>query len=160
MTSWRLQVLGVSALCVVGGAFLAWEGQKDLKYLARGLGNHRAVITSQHYAVAALFLAAMSLAIGIMFMFAKQATYEEQRNITTKQFNRGRAFLVFIAVCLVAASLAPTVQFWTVETMALNRGYVHCPTPDQPRHQPDRWALPGAHSRTEHCPGEGADPKI
>ena len=111
-------------------------------------------------ALAALFLAALVFAIGIFFLFAKQATYEEQRNITTKQSNRGRAFLIFVAACLVAAALAPTVQFWTVETLALNRGYVHCPTPDWPRHQPDRWALPGPHGPTEHCPGEGADPNV
>ena len=95
---------------------------------------------------------------GLIFLFSKQATPEEMKNASKRKSKWTGRYLAFVLVSLVAALLAPAPQYEIVSQIALKRGYVACPRPDWPRHQPDRWAIPGPHGKTELCPGRGADP--
>ena len=133
----------------VNGVF----GVQDLVHLLRGLSEQRPVITSSHYLGAMLLLTPMSFGIGVLLLFAKQGTPETMKKMAGKQSPWAGRFLVFVAASIVAAFAAPLVQYLVVDHVATGRGYASCPTPDWPRHQPDRWARPST-----RCPGNGADP--
>jgi ferric-dicitrate binding protein FerR (iron transport regulator) len=150
---WRLKALGLGAIVLAFTAVDGVFGAQDMVQLLRGIVEHRPVITSSHYAGTALLLAPMGLGLGLMALFAKKATPEQMKKAAESRSPWGRRILIFIAGSLVAAFAAPIVQYIAVDAIASGRGYASCPTPDWPRHQPDRWARPRA-----ACPGNGADP--
>lgn len=151
----RLSALGVGAIVLAFSAVDGVFGTQDLLYLLRGLSEQRPVITSSQYLGSMLLLAPMGFSIGIMLLFAKKATPEQQKKAAENRSPWVIPFLLFIAGSILAAFAAPIVQYIVVDYMATNRGYASCPTPDWPRKQPDRWARPGA-----KCPGNGADPNF
>lgn len=159
-TAWRLKAVGVAAICfIIAGLIVVLVGQ-DFLYLLSGFSNHREVITSAQYTVASLLLAPMVFSVGLVLLLSKQATAESMKNASAQAIKWSGRYMIFVAVSIVGALLAPIVQFQVVDSLARQRGYVACPKPDRPRHQPDRWALPGADSPTGHCPGNGADPNL
>ena len=160
MTVWRWQALALSAVLFMTAAVIGLFSGEELVHLVSGFTEHRPVIASAHYALMGLLLTPMVLSVGVVFLVSKQATPEEMKNASARDVRRSRLYLLFVATSLVAAFLSPIPQFWAVDALALKRGYVPCPTPDWPRHQPDRWALPGPHGRTERCPGRGVDPNV
>ena len=150
---WRLKGLGLAAVIlaftVVNGVF----GAQDLAQLLHGFSEQQPVITSSHYLGTMLLLTPMGFGVGLLFLFAKQGTPEEMKRAAGKPAPWTRRFLIFVAFSIAAAFAAPIVQYIFVDHIATGRGYETCPTPDWPRHQPDRWARPGT-----KCPGNGADP--
>lgn len=160
MTSWRWKAVGVSIVCFAAAGVNGWLAGGEMVHLLRGLGERRAIITSAHYSSTGLILTPMGVSFGLFFLFSKQATPEEMKNASQRRPKWTGPYLAFVLVSLVAALLAPIPQHSIVSQMALRRGYVACPRPDWPRHQPDRWAMPGPHGGTEHCPGRGADPNL
>lgn len=150
---WRLKALSVGAFVVAFGIVDGVGGMQDFLHLLRGFTEHRPVITSSQYAGTMLSLAPMGLSLGLIVMFLKKATPEEKKKVAQNPSRRGYLFLYFIAGSIVAAFSAPIIQYIVVDHLATSRGYVTCPTPDWPRHQPDRWARLIA-----ECPGNGADP--
>lgn len=150
---WRLKGLSVGAIVVAFGAIDGVGGMHDFVYLLRGFSEQRPVITSSQYAGTMLLLAPMALSLGLIAMFLKKATPEGKKKAAENPSRREYFFLYFIAASIVAAFAAPFIQYIVVDHIATGRGYVSCPTPDWPRHQPDRWARSAA-----ECPREGADP--
>lgn len=73
-----------------------------------------------------------------------------------RQSRWGQWYIIYLFVSILAGLFAPIPQFFIINHLASERGYVYCPPPLFSRHQPDTWALPGAHGRTERCPREGA----
>ena len=151
----RLTGLGLAAVVLVASAVDGVVGVQDLLYLLRGFSEQRPVITSSHYAGTMLLLAPMGFSIGVMLLLNKRATAEEQKRAIANRSPRAYWILYFIAGSIAAAFAAPIVQYIVVAYVASNRGYVSCPTPNWPRHQPDRWAR-----SITLCPGEGADPNV
>lgn len=160
MTVWRWKAFGLAAVCFVTAATVGLFAAEDLQHLFRGFSERRPIITSAQYSFASLLLTPMVISVGIVFLVSKQATPEEMKNASARSMRWSGRYIMFVAASIVAALIAPNAQYWTVDYLAQRRGYVPCPSPDRPRHQPDRWALPGLHGRTEHCPGNGADPNI
>ena len=160
MTLWRLQVIGLSCICFAAAIGDGWLAGGAMGHLVRGFAERRAVITSSQFSLSSLLLVPMGIVIGLLLLFSKRATPEEMRKASARPMPFIQACLAFIFGSLVAAALATPVQHVVVGVIALHRGYVACPRPLWPRRQPDRWALPGPHSRTERCPGEGADPNV
>jgi hypothetical protein len=158
MTAWRWKALGAAVVCFLAAAVNGWFATGELLDLLRGFQAGRPVIASGHYIVTSLLLTPMGVSIGLFFLLSKQATPENTKNVSARSLKWAGRYLIFLLVSIVAALIAPPFQYWTVDYLALQRGYVSCPTPNWPRHQPDRWALPGPHGQTERCPGEGADP--
>ncbi|MGI4948894.1 MAG: hypothetical protein ACRYHC_09425 [Janthinobacterium lividum] len=153
MSGWRWKALGASAVCFVASGVNGVFGARDLLHLVDGFTDRRPVIASGHYTFTSLLLTPMGISFGLLFLLSKQATPEEMKAASGRGLKWTGRYLIFVAASIVAALLAPIAQYWTVNATALGRGYASCPTPDWPRHQPDRWALPGA-----RCPGRGADP--
>jgi hypothetical protein len=160
MTAWRWKALAAAVICFVAAAVNGWFGAGDLLHLLRGFQAGGPVIASGHYIFASLLLTPMGVSVGLIFLFSKQATPEQMKNASARSLKWTGRYLIFVLASIVAALIAPILQYWTVNYLALQRGYVSCPTPNWPRHQPDRWALPGPHGKTERCPGDGADPNI
>ncbi len=129
-------------------------------HLLHGLANRGTIITSAHYSSTGLILTPIGISFGLVFLLSKQATPEEMKNASKRRLKWAGRYFAFVLASLVAALLAPIPQYSIVSQTALRRGYVACPRPDWPRHQPDRWALPGPHGKTELCPGRGADPNL
>ena len=129
-------------------------------HLLDGIAKRRAIITSAHYSAAGLLLTPLGVSVGLIFLFSKQATPDEMKNASARQMKWSGRYFIFVLASLVAALLAPISQYALVSQIAAGRGYVACPRPDWPRHQPDRWAMPGPHDKTERCPGRGADPNL
>ncbi len=150
---WRLTGLALAAIAFAFTAVDGVFGTRDLLHLWRGISEGRPIITSSHYAGTALLLAPMGFSFGFLFLLAKQATPEQMKITAGHRSRWGDAYLIFIAGSMLAAFGAPIVQYVVVDDLATSRGYASCPTPDWPRHQPDRWARPGT-----PCPGNGADP--
>ncbi|MBE7218988.1 MAG: hypothetical protein INR64_11000 [Caulobacteraceae bacterium] len=158
MTVWRWKAFAVATLCFALAVGAAGSAATDLTHLSRGFTEHRTFITSAQYAASAVIFTPFMASLGLIALFSKQATPEEMRSAATR---RGpKYYFIFVFVSIAAALLAPLAQFAVVNDMARARGYVACPRPSRPRHQPDRWALPGLHGATERCPGEGADPNV
>lgn len=160
MTAWRWKTLGASAFCFAVAVGVGWASSLDLGHLLRGLAEHRTVVTSAPFAASGLFLAVFMASLGLVFLFGKQATPQAMRDASARTLRGAQAYFLFILGSLLAAALAYPVQHAVVDGVATGRGYVPCPRPDRPRHQPDRWALPGPHALTERCPGAGADPNV
>ncbi|QYE33725.1 hypothetical protein KZX46_12790 [Polymorphobacter sp. PAMC 29334] len=155
-----MKAVGVAAICfIIAGLIVILVGQ-DFLYLLSGFSNHHEVITSAQYTVASLLLAPMTFSVGLVLLVGKQATSEDMKNASARTMKWSSRYMIFVAVSIVAAMIAPVVQYQVVDSLARQRGYVPCPKPDRPRHQPDRWALPGADSPTGHCPGDGANPNF
>lgn len=150
---WRLKGLGLAAVVLAFSAVDAVFGVQDLLYLVRGFAEDRPIITSSQFAGTALALAPMGFSIGVMMLFARKATSEEQKKASENRSPWAYWILFLIVGSIPAALAAPIVQYVVVNYLATSRGYASCPTPDWPRKQPDRWARPGT-----PCPGEGADP--
>ena len=160
MTNWRWSAVGVSLACFAAAAVNGWLAGGDMLHLLRGLAERRAIITSAHYSSTGLILTPLGASFGLLFLFSKQATPEEMKNASKRSPRWSGRYLAFVLVSLIAALLAPIPQYSIVNHIALQRGYVACQRPDWQRHQPDRWALPGPHGKTERCPGRGADPNL
>jgi hypothetical protein len=160
MTAWRWKALGLAVICFVAAAVNGWFATGEMLDLLLGFQAGRPVIASGHYIFTSLLLTPMGVSIGLIFLFSKQATPEQMKSASARSLKWTGRYLIFVLASIVAALIAPILQYWTVDYLALQRGYVSCPTPDWPRHQPDRWALPGPHGETDRCPGDGADPNI
>ena len=160
MTAWRWKAVGLALVCFAAAAVNGWLAGADMVHLLDGLFGRRAIITSAHYSSTGLILTPVGISFGLVFLFSKQATPEEMRNASKGRLKWAGRYFAFVLASLVAALLAPIPQYSIVSQIALKRGYVACPRPDWPRHQPDRWALPGLHGKTERCPNRGADPNL
>lgn len=160
MTAWRWKALGLAAICFAAAGVDGWFAGSDLLHLVRGFTERRAVIASAHYALTGLLLTPLAVSIGLLFLLSKQASPEQMKNASERSLTWTGRYLLFLLVSIVAALLAPFVQYAVVDHLAQVRGYAPCPMPDWPRHQPDRWALPGAGGVTGNCPGRGADPNV
>ena len=160
MTAWRWKAVGASVFCFALATAIGWASGADMGHLLRGLAEHRAVITSAPLAASGLFLAVFLASLGLVFLLSRQATPQAMRDASARTVRGARAYFLFVAASLLAAALAQPVQHAVVDGIAMGRGYSPCPRPDRPRRQPDRWALPGPHARTERCPGPGADPNV
>ena len=158
ITAWRWKASGLSAICFAIAALLGWLVGTDLVTLLKGFTERRALITSAHYMATGLLLTPTALSFGLLFLVSKQATPEAMKREAKRRRPWVGRYLILVAATIVAAQVAPIPQYLIVAHLAQRRGYVSCPTPDWPRHQPDRWALPGPHGGTENCPGNGADP--
>lgn len=150
----------MSAVCFTAAAVNGWLAGGDMLHLLRGLIDQRPIVTSAHYSSTGLILTPLGVSIGLIFLFSKQATPEEMKTASKRRLTWSGRYLGFVAASLIAALVASVPQYAIVSHIALRRGYVACPRPDWPRHQPDRWALPGPHGETERCPGRGADPNL
>jgi hypothetical protein len=158
MTAWRWKALGMAVIMFATAAGNGWFATGELLDLLRGFQAGSPVIASGHPIFASLLLTPALVSIGLIFLFSKQATPEQMKNVSARVLKWTGRWLIFMLASIVASLIAPFLQYWTVNYLALQRGYVSCPMPNWPRHQPDRWALPGPHGKTERCPGEGADP--
>ena len=152
---WRVKALSMAVVAFAFTAIDGWGGAQDLRYLFSGFSEQRPIITSSHYAGTMLLLAPMGFTFGVICLFAKKATPEQMKQAAGHQTFWGLAFLFFIPGSIVAAFAAPVVQYIVVDHLATSRGYASCPTPDWPRHQPDRWAR-----AITQCPKTGADPNV
>lgn len=150
---WRLKGLGLAAVIFAFTLVNSVFGVQDLLHLLRGFSEQRPVITSSHYLGTMLALTPFGFGVGLLLLFAKKATPETMKRAAGKPSPWARRFLILVAVSIVAAFAAPILQYVVVDHIATGRGYATCPTPDWPRHQPDRWARPST-----NCPGNGADP--
>lgn len=160
VTAWRWKALGLSAICFAMSVVLGWFASADLLHLVQGFTERRPIISSAHYMATGLLLTPMGISFGVLFLFSKQATPEQMRIASGRSMPWVGRYLIFVAASIVAAQVAPIPQYRMVDYLAQQRGYMLCPRPDWPRHQPDRWTLPGSHGGTENCPGEGADPNL
>lgn len=160
MTAWRWRALGLSAVCFIIAAVNGFFSGGDLLHLLGGFSERRPTIASAHYLFSSLLLTPMVFSVGVIFLVSKPATPAQMKQASGRTMKWSGRYLMFVAASIVAALIAPIPQYWTVDTLARQRGYVPCPTPDWPRHQPDRWALPGGQDRTGRCPGNGADPNL
>ena len=160
MTAWRWKAIGAALVCFAAAGVNGWLAGGEMAHLLHGLAVRGPVITSAHYSSTGLILTPMGVSLGLIFLFSKQATPEEMKNASKRQIKGSGLYLAFVFASLLAAMLAPLPQYEIVNGIALGRGYVACPRPDWPRHQPDRWARPGPHGGTELCPGRGADPNL
>jgi Na+/proline symporter len=152
-------MLGAAVIAFVIAAVNGWFATGELLDLLRGFQAGSPVIASGQYIFRGLLLTPFSVSLGLIALFSKQATPEQMKNASARSLKWSGRYMIFVLASIVAALIAPILQYGTVNYLALQRGYVSCPTPNWPRHQPDRWALPGPHAKTERCPGEGADPR-
>ncbi len=67
----------------------------------------------------------------------------------------GQVYILYLFGSILLSLFAPIPQFLVLNHLLSERGYVFCPAPLLVRNQPDRWALPGSHGRTERCPKDG-----
>ena len=122
----------------------------DLALLYHGFADPQPVLVSEPGAGTGFVLSLMAFGIAAVCLLPSGAAPSRRGKAPPRSPWTGR-FLVAILVAIVAALLAPTVQYRLVDAAARGRGYVPCPAVVWPRRQPDRWALPGA-TGTPRCP--------
>ena len=157
-TKARLFALLMFGIAVFIGLLMVGDSVK----LIGSFTDHRTLISSEPLLLSGLFLVPLATSIGVIILLPRTAelTPEQVADFTKRYGKWVKGLLVFILLCVIGALTASYLQYVIVDHLAQQRGYVPCPTPHWPRHQNDRWALPGPHSPTEHCPGEGTDANL
>lgn len=158
MTAWRWQTLGLSGICFLFAAIDGGFSGQDLWHLVHDFREQRPVIASAHYLLSGLLLTPLAVTVGLLFLLSKPVTPEQMKRAANSSSPWSGRYMIFLAACLGGAMIAPVVQYLLVDHLAVARGYRLCPTPDWPRHQPDRWALPDPRGGRTLCPVKGADP--
>ena len=158
MTPRRAKLTLFLVVAPLGVLVAAFAGQ-DLSKIVHGLADQRPVIVSDPFAAAGVILGVMALGLAaVCVMPEPRAEGRRGRKGVPAKSNLAKYLLLFVAACIVAAALAPSLQFAVVDAAAVRRGYARCPEVHWPRHQPDRWARVGPVGTAGRCPREGVSP--
>ena len=161
---WRAQMLGFSTLLFFISIGFAIATYSDFSTLAKLIRARSPLIEIDHYTTTLAVFCPAALTLGLIFFLSKPAGASvprrkmsaQQRKADEKAFQRGKWYILYLFISILAALFAPIPQFFIINHIATERGYTYCPASLFSRREPDRWALPGPRSETERCPREGA----
>ena len=116
------------------------------------MGRQDPLVAYQAWDATAFFAGFGVLAIGLACLLPVSPAFRAQRGAgTAPRPALALPLMVFAAVCIVTSPLSGSIGRLMLDASATSHGYVRCPVPHDPRHQPDRWSRPGP-AGTTACP--------